>query len=398
MELRTITDDEVPAWCRTMIQTFGGDPAADAVAPERLRALIRIPGRAWGAFDGGHCVGTAATFEHRVSLPGGGAIAMAGLTMVTVRPTHRRRGILRGLIDLHLADQRANGEPVSGLWASESSIYSRFGYGLATECEDLAVDARGMEVALRGTADTIEELDDAMVTGLLGPVFGQIAGHRAGLISRSPAWWAWRRLRERDDMRKGASPRRYHAAWRDGVVTGWIASRQRFGWTEGGLPSGSFEIDELFAVDPRAEASLWRFACAVDLFPTVKYWNAPTDTLLPWLVADPRRIRRLRTDGMWVRVEDVAASFAARNYAADGRIVLGVDDRSYALEVQGGVAQCAETTEPPTLVSDRATLGSLLLGGVSPFVLARAGRLDGDVVTAQRLFPWPTPPWTAEIF
>jgi len=398
MELRAITDEDVPAYRRTMISTFGGDPEADKVADDRLRALLRIPGRAWGAFDGGACVATAGTFEQTVSMPGGGELAMAGLTMVTVRPTHRRRGILRGMIDVHLADQRAHGEPVSGLWASEASIYGRFGYGLGTQTDDLVFDARGVEVALRGTADTIDELDDAKVTALLSPVFGQIAGHRPGLISRSPAWWAWRRLRDRDDQRKGASPRRYHAAWRDGIVTGWIASRQRLAWTDGGVANGSFEIDELFAVDPRAEASLWRFVSAIDLFPVVRYWNAPTDALLPWLVPDPRRVRRVRTDAMWVRVDDVAASFSARNYASDGQLVLGVEDHSFALEVQGGVGQCTPTTAPPTLVCDRGVLGSLLLGGVSPFLLARAGRLAGDVVTAERLFPWPTPPWTAEIF
>ena len=92
----------------TMITTFAGDPAADASGNERVRALVRT-GRAWAAFDRGNVVATAGTFEQDVSMPGGGTLTMAGLTMVTVRPTHRRRGILHALIEEHLADARRRG-------------------------------------------------------------------------------------------------------------------------------------------------------------------------------------------------------------------------------------------------------------------------------------------------
>ena len=104
MELRPIRDDDVPAFRDCMLTTFGADLADDPEGNERFRTLIE-PGRAWAAFDGGAVVATAATFTHQLAIPGA-VVPMAGLTMVTVRPTHRRRGLLRRLMDLHLADAR----------------------------------------------------------------------------------------------------------------------------------------------------------------------------------------------------------------------------------------------------------------------------------------------------
>src|SRR3954452_21271208 len=106
LEVRPITADEAVAFRECIIVTFGGDMADDPMGPDRVRALLG--GRAWGAFDGATCVGTAGTFSHTLGVAGG-TMAFAGLTMVSVRPTHRRRGILRELIRLHLEDARAHG-------------------------------------------------------------------------------------------------------------------------------------------------------------------------------------------------------------------------------------------------------------------------------------------------
>ncbi len=401
VQIRRITDDEVPAYRRSMMATFGGDVAADPQGDDRLRALIR-PGRAFGAFDGDVCVATGGTFEQTVSVPGGGDLVMAGLTMVSVRPTHRRRGILRGLIELHLADARDHGEPISGLWASEAGIYGRFGYGIACESDDLHVDVTGLDVAVGHELDTVEDLDGNPETMIdaIAPVFDAMRANRPGMISRSPAWWTWRRFKDRDDQRRGASPRRHVVARRAGAIVGYLASRQKLEWTEGGIAKGSYLIDELIATDPRAEITLWKYAASIDLFPKVSYWNAPADALLPWISSDPRRARRVRTDSMWIRVEDVATALAARRYAHDGRLTLAIEDGpAFALEIEDGIGLCAATDRAPELVLARPALGSLLLGGTSPGQLARAGLASGTgLAVAERLFPWPVPPWCAEIF
>jgi predicted acetyltransferase len=399
VQIRPITDDEVPAFRASLMLTFGGDPAADPGGDERFRALIEA-GRAFAAFDGSTLVATAATFTLTLAIPGG-ALPMAGLTMVTVRPTHRRRGLLRGLLDLHLEDAGRRGEPMSGLWASEGGIYGRFGYGIAAEGDELSFTSTGLEVAVPGgDADAIELVDDVAAAAALPEIYPRALHERPGTYARTPAWWTYRRFTDRPDLRKDASPRRFAIARRDGVATGWMVYRQRLTF-EGSVSAGEVQIEELVGVDARAEASLWRYAAQIDLFPKVSWGNAPVDTMLPWVVADSRRIQRRREDTLWLRPGDIAAVLAARRYRNDGTLRLAVDGATYELIVAQGVVRCAETDAAPDLHLGRAALGSLYLGGVSAMPLARAGRIVGRhaaVVEAERMFSWPIAPWCQEMF
>ncbi len=405
MEIRHPADDELEAFRATMLGTFGADPATDPQGAERLRALIPRD-RVWAAFDGGAIAATAGSFALTLSVPGG-AIPMAGLTMVTVRPTHRRRGVLRALMTAHLDDARARGEAISGLWASESSIYGRFGYGVAAEVDAISFDVRGrtpLAVAAGAPLDDVRFCTDDEVITHLVPLHDRIRLTRPGMIARSEAWWRHRRIHDAPAWRGGATQRRHVAAWRDGVVTGWVAFRQRMHWTDD-LPDGTLEVDELVSVDGRAEASLWRFVTGVDLFPKVRYALAPVDAALPWLVDEPRRIQRRRNDALYLRLDDVATALAARRYDADGALRIEVRDvpgtPGYALAIEGGVASCVRDDASPDLSMDRATLGAIYLGGVAPSLLARAGRIQGApaaLALADRAFRAATPPWCIEIF
>ena len=399
MEIRPITDDEVPAWRLSLIHTFGGDPAGDPEGDERFRAIVDL-GRAFGAFDRGAVVGTAAGFDFTMSVPGG-LVPMSGLTMVSVKPTHRRRGVLRGLMDAHLEAARRHGDPISGLWASEATIYGRFGYGIAAEGEAYDFATTGAAVAEGHDLDEVEMVTDAVAAELLPGVFERVRALRPGMFSRSPGWWRYRRMADRPENRGGASPRKHVVARRGDTITGHVAYRQKLGWSSG-VPSGQLDIDELMAVDPRAEATLWRFVASVDLYPKVGYWNAPVDSLLPFLLDNPRRVTRRRTETLWLRIEDVPRALAARAYPVDGVLRFAVDDDAvYELRASGGAGHCERVDGPPDLRLDRNTLGAIYLGGFAPSLLARAGRITGEpaaLATADRLFGWPVAPWCPEIF
>jgi predicted acetyltransferase len=334
---------------------------------------------------------------------------MAGLTMVTVRPTHRRRGLLRGMINAHLADAAAHGEPVSGLWASDAVIYGRFGYGVAVEADELEVAGDdGFDRAPAGGFDAVVSLDAAAAAAQLPAVYARAAAGRPGMISRPPAWWTWRRFTDRADVRKGRSPRRHVACRRGGELTGYVVYRQKLDWDDAGHPAGKLDIEELIAVDATAEATLWQHVTHVDLFPRISWWNAPTDSLVPWLVDDRRNVVRGRNpDTLWLRLGDVAGALAARRYLADGSLRLGVrapgseEVAGWELTVEGGTGRCRASATAPELELDLATLGSIYLGGFAPSLLARAGAIRGSaeaLARADRMFRWPTAPWSAEIF
>lgn len=400
VEIRAITDAEISAYRETMMTVFGADPDADTGGDAQHRALVG-PGQSWGAFDRGQMVATAATFDLAISLPGGASIPMAGLTMVSVRPSHRRQGILRELMRRHLDDARTRGFAISGLWASEAPIYQRWSYGLASYCDIVEIQhAPNLRFTTRDT-DEIEWIDEARARELLPGVYARATTARPGALRRTDTWWRERRFLETAWSRQGASKRRHVIARRGDEAVGYLVYRQRGKFTDG-VPDGRVEINELLAVDARAEATLWKFATNVDLFPTVAWWNAPADDGLAWMVDDMRRIKKRRSDGLWLRIEDVATALAARGYTSDGSLLFVVDnDKRFELVVEDGRARCTPTTRTPALAFSTQTLGSLYLGTASATQLARAGLVQGRpdaILVADRLFSSSLAPWCPEIF
>jgi predicted acetyltransferase len=404
LEIRTVADAELSAFRAAMMATFGDDLESDPEGAARIRSLI-APEQRWAAFDGGAIVATAATFDHAIALPGGGKLPMAGLTMVSVRPSHRRRGLLRELMRHHLEDARRRGFAISGLWASEASIYQRFGYGVAAEGHAVEIEnAHALVLAERAERDEVMFLDEERARRELPAIYARAVAHRPGALLRSEAWWRERRFLEAPFARGGASRRRHVAAARGGELVGYVQFRQRPVWIAG-APAGAVEIVELLGIDARAEATLWRFALRVDLFPRVTWWNAPVDDPLPWMVADGRRVKRLRTDTLWLRLEDVPAALGARRYPADGTLRLALDGEAWELTVTDGRARCT-TLDPAAaphaaLRLSRPALGSLYLGCVPASQLARAGAVQGEpavLAVADRLFASPVAPWCPEVF
>lgn len=406
---RPIEPGELDAYRACMGDAFGFDAADDPDGHARLTALLD-PARTSCAFDGGRIVATCGTYPFTLSVPGG-SIAMAGLTQVTVRPTHRRRGILRRLIGAHLAGAAAHGEPLSGLWASDALIYGRFGYGVAAEAEEMTVtpDA-GFDRAPAGGFDAVAGLDDDAAAAELPAIYDRVAAVRPGMFSRVPAWWRWRRFADRADQRRGRSSRRHVVCRRGGAGTGYVVYRQHLEFDPAGRPAGTLFVEELAAVDAAAEATLWQYLAHVDLFPKIEWWNAPTDALATWLAADRRNVHRVRrSDTLWLHVGDVAAALAARRYAADGVVRLAVRPPDggapsrFELTVLGGAGRCAALdSDTADLELDLAALGAIYLGAHPPSLVARTGAIRGSAATlahADRMFLWPAAaPWCAEVF
>jgi predicted acetyltransferase len=397
LEIRSIAADEAEAFRSCLMTTFGGGVEDDPNGANRMRALL-APGRAWAAFDGPAMVATAGTFTLTLGVPGG-AMAMAGLTMVTVRPTHRRRGILRELIRLHVEDARQHGEAINGLWASEATIYGRFGFGIAVESDAITVDVRGLSLAAIGEPDRYVWIEEAEAIERLPPIYARAIADRPGALHRDQTWWRERRFLE-IGTRGGASVRRHVVARRGDDDVGYIVYRQRPTFHDG-LPVGTTEIVEVIAIDPRAEASLWQFVAGIDLFPTATWGNAPSDCVLPWIASDANRVSRRRVQTLWLRIDDVPAALAGRRYAVDGELRFALGDATWSLVVEAGRGRCTRSDAAPELRFADTTLGSVFLGGVPVTALARAGRITGDAAAlarADQMFGWPIAAWCPEVF
>ena len=127
--LRPITPDEFDAYCEVPIQAFNDSDASSEIN-EHERLVFEFD-RSIAAFDGDAMVGTTAAYSFQLTVPGG-ITGAAGVTFVAVLPSHRRRGILSAMMRHQLADIAARGEAVAALYASETGIYGRYGYGCAS--------------------------------------------------------------------------------------------------------------------------------------------------------------------------------------------------------------------------------------------------------------------------
>ncbi len=406
IEIRTgIVDEEFDAFRRTLGYAFNFDPSDD----ERENFAKRLEfDRAVAAFDDGVMVGTGGAFSLRMTVPGGAApVPTGGTTVVAVRPTHRRRGLLRAMMDAHLADVAQREEPLAALWASDSGIYGRFGYGPATYRHEVEIDKGHVQFLDDPPPGRVDLLPEEDALPLLRQVYDAEAPGRAGMFGRDEDWWKNVILHDPEAWRDGYSGRRYAVYREDGVPQGYVLYRSKEKW-ERGHGAGATRVAELVARTHEARSGLWRFLCSFDLVTDLKHWNVPVDDELPWLVANPRRVHRTLLDGVWLRVLDVPAALEARRYRTAGRLVFELTDEAFpaaagTYELEGGPdgAQCKPTDAEPELRLDAMALGALYLGGNRAGTLASAGHLHAApeaVRTTDLMFGWHRAPWCQEVF
>lgn len=390
-DFRPFTASEIAAAHDAIELAFGGDAHPEDQAVE---LGVIDPALTLGAFDGDVPIATAGWFDLTMTLPGVTA-PVAGVTWVSVAPTHRRRGVLRDLMTRQLGDLRAAGRPVAALWASEAAIYQRFGYGPASwhtsvEVRRGAPFTRAVDVTgLRLAVPTAE---------LLGLVFDAVWRDRPGWYERSTAaWWTYR-LHDPAHHREGGSSLRCVLDDADGG-DGYALYTTKSEWGGSG-PNGTVRVREVVARTPEVEARLWRFLLDVDLMAKLTAWAVPVDSPLLHLLAEPRAAQAKLGDALWVRLVSVPEALALRRYAVDVDVVLEVTDpllpdNAGRWRLTGGPtgASCTRSTDAADLVLDVRELGSAFLGGTALATRAAAGWVTevtpGALAAASLAFSWP---------
>lgn len=400
--LRAITADEVPTFRAVMAMGFGHDYKPEG--EERFLSLMPLE-RTVAAFDGDDVVATLGDFPLQLTVPGGGQVAMAGTTMVTVQATHTRRGILRSMMRRHLDNAVERGEPVAGLWASEPGIYGRFGFGLATECHDIKIDARNLTTPAIAPDIELSLVPATKIPDVVAPYWQEVANERAGFVDRGEPRWL-DIMNDPEANRGGGTASRHIVARRAGTVVGYMEYRQQSKWAEF-VADGSVDISTLFASDADAHLSLWSYALDVDLFPNVVFWNGAIDDPLAYQVRESRTVKKAVSDALYVRVLDLDKALGARTFEHDGQLVLTVEDDmdyidgTYRLSVIDGSATVEPTTEPADVVLTARELGALYLGRACADMHASTGDITGDAAAIRRLgqiFATARAPWCPEMF
>jgi predicted acetyltransferase len=381
-------------------QYFGAEPSDERPAWARSMPLERM----YAALEDGAVIGGSGSFPFTMTVPGA-QVACAGVTIVGVYPTHRRRGVLREMMRVQLDDVRERGEPIAALWASEERIYTRFGYGVASWAGETSILRERGGYALPFQHDgrfRIVEPEEAKRS--LPPVYDAWARRTPGAFTRDDVWWEHRVLADPADRRQGRGPKRFVVFERDGAVAAYAVYRHAPKFEEG-VSRGELVVLEAIGADDSALAAIWRYLLDVDWTERIQAYFLPVDHPLFLLLAEPRRLRYRLGDGLWVRLVDIGAALSQRRYAQGGSIVFEIEDafmpdNEGRWKLEDGTAE--RTNDEPEIRLDVRDLGSVYLGGFTFAELRRALRIqelrEGAIARADAIFRTDVRPWCPEIF
>jgi predicted acetyltransferase len=435
--IRLLTENDLPGFSLVHQHAFhGGAPTQES----RAGMLARFEfDRNLAAFDGPTQVGVAGIFSFRMRVPGA-LIPVAGVTMIAVLPSHRRRGVLTSLMRQQLRDIHERGEAVAALFSSETGIYGRYGYGAASW--QAFYRLRGGEGALAASAPARDGLrlrlaDPGSARAELAKVYDLVLAERPGLYGRDDIWWD----KVLTDDVSPSAPLRCVLAEDDAGPLGYALFTGAPRWDEPTfLPDSSIDIREVMVSDPAAAAALWGDLLSRDLTTEFTAAMRPVDDPVRHLLADPRRLRATVSDGLWVRLVDVGQALAQRRYAAPVDAVIEIPADGFCphnagrwrlttqpggapadgpadnagpdagagpadgagFPVGGLAATCERTSAPADVIVPVHALGAAYLGGTQLDTLARAGLVTetrpGAIAALSTALTWSPAPWCPYIF
>jgi predicted acetyltransferase len=381
---------------------FGQNPPTGDAVKHFDRILP--PERVHAAFEGEKAVAGSGSFAFDLTVPGG-QVKAAGLTVVGVLPTHRRRGLLRAMMRSQVDAARERGEAAAVLWATEDTIYGQFGYGIASVAAEIdvprehAISFRQAEIPTEVRLVSLAEAEP-----LIAPIYGRVARETPGMFARASAWWQDRLLIDHPWRRQGGGALQCAVLEIGGQTAAYAFYRVNQAF-ERGSSTGHVFVVEAMGDTPQAMHAIWRFLFGIDLVARLKAIYLPVDHPLLLSVAAPRRLNFLVREGLWVRLIDVGAALSARSYASDDAVVIEVADEFCPWNAgrwrvaRNGVAK---TDAPADLACEVASLGCVYLGGFTFAELARALRVRelcaGALTRADTLFRTDRKPWCPELF
>jgi predicted acetyltransferase len=413
--IRLVAEDELAAFLAVDQHASHGAPMSGR-GHANLLARFEF-GRTLAAFDGDTIVGGTGAFSFQMRVPGAMA-AVAGVSLVAVLPSHRRQGILSALMRRQLADVSERGEAVAVLFASESGIYGRYGYGRASWHAAYRLQRGEGALAPGAPADPglrLRIAEPLSARAELAKVYDLALAERPGLYARTEPWWD--RLLTDLHSEDGSSQQiRCVLAEDDSGPRAYAVFTSTECWDEdAGLPRGVLEVSEALATDPAATAALWDNLLSRDLVSEFHARMRPVDDPLLYLLADPRRVRSVVSDGLWVRLVDVGRALAQRHYASPVDVVLEVADElcpqnagRWRLAAEAGVAPagfratCERTTAPADVVLPVWAVGAAYLGGTGLRAMANAGLITeatpGSLAALSTAMSWEPAPWCPMTF
>ena len=333
----------------------------------------------------GELVAVHSAYPYDMRVPGG-TVPASGLTWVGVHPAHRRRGILSSMIDDHFTRSRERGESVSTLFAAETTIYQRFGYGLACPVYHLTLPRGADFRELPGSEDLRLRLEDADLAKHSSDVRKVLARDaRPGAMSTLGDAMLANLFFDPESTRDGLERSRI-AIVEDGDGPAAFALFQRkLSYGASGATGTGESTQGWAAATAASERRMWSVLADLDLMTSMRVTSVALDSPLLHLLTDVRSVVANMRDQVWLRILDVPGALTARTYLKDVDVTIGVEDSRIAENshpwrfiVEDGVAtvERAERDASTDVRLSIQELSTASLGGTTLDALAAAGLVD----------------------
>lgn len=373
MEIRQVRDEEFLRW-RIAVRGSLGDhtnPESTAFMREHRVEIDRL----LVCMDGDVMAGSGGADSFDMTLPGGSQVPVAGVAYITTSPTHRRRGIQRSIMKRIHDDARERGDIASILWASQSHLYPRYGYGNTMPAHEWHIDLRHtkFESAPEWPGQYVKaERDEAIP--LMTEAYERARAHRTGMITRTANRWLYEihPIDKKDE---------FFVIYKEGDIA-LAYARYTIEKDPDDEFKGTMNVVEAVAATDAAHAALWRYLLDQELVDEIKAHARPVDDPLVWMLAEPRRLNRKLTDAIWMKFLDVPAMLEQRAYPVEGSLNIRVTDAeskeacTLALEVGPEGATCRKISGIPDLEMREAELAAIFLGAVECSMLANIGLVE----------------------
>jgi predicted acetyltransferase len=390
-------------WARAGNRGFHGPELTEEHAVGMMAGMVDR--RTTGVYDGDEPVGTVNAFPSPLTVPGGAQLPAWAISMVTVAPTHRRRGIARELLESELRTAVALGIPMAMLTVSESTIYSRFGFAPAVLASNVTINTRRARYIGPTPGGSVRFISVEELRPLVDELYARWRVTSPGEIEVWPRRWD-QIIGLTDDAKKDVSklPRAVRYDDADGVLQGFAVYKVKE--NEADFPASTAEVHYVMTTTVDAYAAIWRFLLELDLVATVTAHLRPVDEPVRWQVSDFRAVKVETHDHLWLRILDVPTVLQARQYYAPANLVLEITDDvghaggTFLFNSENPSVEPVEST--PALTMSINELSALYLGGVSAVTLHKAGRITeheaGAVEKLDAAFRSPATPWLSVWF
>lgn len=314
-------------------------------------------------------IATSNSWIGPLALPGEREIDAWAISGVTVAQTHRRRGVQRRLMEAELRTAHRLAVPIAMLTVSESSIYGRYGFGVAALAAEHRIDTRALSWTGPTPGGRLDFIDVRVWRDAAPALFERVRLRDPGQMRPFALRWDQLAGLVTDDGDRSGTRQAVQYRDADGAVQGMAL------YTVEDDPAGfthhRVKVINLTAVTDDAYAALWRLFVEMDLVGTVTYELGSVDEPLRWMVSDFRAVEVKPFDMQYLRVLDVRRVLEARMYESTGEASfevvdgLGIATGSWTVRVDSGRASVAAGSGSGSgEVVDVAELGALAAGGV----------------------------------